>query len=102
MLNEKQNNSTFHNFLEEKHHMRFWKKFLIIGAILSIASFILIPISQIRIEFPEVPQHGTTHGTTISKFPVYPYSWLLLPATIILTTGTVSIIYGYLVKRAYG
>jgi len=98
MLNEKQNNNTFHNFLEEKHHMRFWKKFLIIGAILSIASFILIPISQIRIEFPEVPQHGTT----ISKFPVYPYSWLLLPVTIILTTGTVSIIYGYLVKRDYG
>jgi len=43
MLNEKQNNSTFHNFLEEKHHMRFWKKFLIIGA---IAGFILYPSAK--------------------------------------------------------
>jgi len=54
--------------------MRLWKKFLIVGVVLSV-------IGCIPFEFD---------------------LWVRLPATIIVAIGIVSIIYDYLVKRTYG
>jgi len=78
--------------------MQLWKKFLIIGVILSVAGFILIPVSQIRIRFLEVHKEGDGIAVTITKLPVYPFSWLLLPASIILAIGIVSICIGALIS----
>jgi len=91
--------------------MQLWKKFLIVGVVLSVAGCVLFPISQIRMEITE-KRYAEQIYITPTEEPVtaywllgsyaYPYSWLLLPATIIVTTGIVSILYGYLVKRTYG
>ena len=94
--------------------MRLWKKFLIIGVVLSVLGCILIPISQFQREMRvgerapilvELAADGDGwwdyHMSILPPY-VYPYSWLLLPATIIVAVGIVSIVYGYLVKRTYG
>jgi len=92
--------------------MRLWKKFLIVGVVLSVTGCILLPISQIRTEIRRNAEAPMTYRivrapgepTTFIVLPydAYPYSWLMLPATVILTIGTVSTIYSYLVKRTYG
>jgi len=96
--------------------MRLWKIFLIIGVVLSAIGCVLLPVSQIRTEIQvEEPMPYRVFWTdaaeepvsgvicyTVQLYDVYPYSWLLLPATIIVTAGIVSIIYSYLVKRTYG
>ena len=96
--------------------MRLWKVFLIVGMVLSAMGWALLPVSQIRTEIQieepmsyrvfwtdaaEEPVSGVT-CYYIQLYDVYPYSWLLLPATIIATIGIVSTVYAYLVKRAYG
>jgi len=83
---------------------KLWRKFQILGVFLSVAGFILIPISQIRMEIREGISYGGDQGfghtiSPISPSYVYPFNWLMLPAVIILTIGIVSIICGYLVKR---
>ena len=96
--------------------MRLWKKFLIFGVALLVVGWVLLSVSQIRTEIQiEEPMPYRVFRTDAAEEPVsgvicyyiepydvYPYSWLLLPATIILTAGVVSTVYGYLVKRAYG
>ena len=90
---------------------KLWRKFQILGVILSVVGFILVPISQIRtqmytdewIDITLIKDRLRGVWNTYFLGPyAYPFGWLLLPASIIPSIGIVSIIYGYLVKRAYG
>lgn len=71
--------------------MRLSDRFLIVGLILLLIGCILL--TQV-----------TEKRALVLVYPAGDYdiySWTLIPATIFTTTGIVSIIYGYLVKRAY-
>ena len=97
-------------------YMRLWKVFLIVGVILSAIGSVLLPVSQIteieggvlyrealeRVERIYIIRQAERDHYIISPYGIYPHSWLMLPATVILAIGIVSIIYSYLVKRAYG
>lgn len=79
---------------------KLWKKLQIFGGILSILSFVLILVSQIKIgEAPKFfTDHLPAHWMHEDAY-LYRFRWLQTPAIIILAVGVTFLVCGYLVKR---